>query len=410
MKGWKDKSIAVYYEVHKDLTNLEKVLELLKYKKFNGVLELKSFDGVVEYPIIEGELNKKYFKDFDVFSVYKTNKNFLIHYFRLNEIPSILYYEKEPVWVNLDSINMNIYEFFKKLQNLPLTGFVKVYNRIHFSKSFIFFYMGEAVAGKKDSILTPSVLEDIIHDMKNYPCEVGTFTVPDEILIFYLAKVRYIITLEKYEDLFEVIDKNKMYFIQSINPNEVGFGIFDGDFVFQSDNFQKCFYYEIYEVIKLPEKIQGVDIFDFMSKSDTLNIKSLKDYQGVITYFCPACWSVIKEEDKICPNCGFDLTEFHNMDYEYKLLLSLEHPVKEWRKNVVHVIGIKRLEEAIPYLDIMIDKEQDPFILIEIVDTLVKISMPSVIPLLKKLSEHKYAIVRNKARTTLEKISKILLS
>ena len=408
MKRWKSKDIAVYYEVHKDLTNLEKVLELLKYKKFNGVLELKSLDGVVEYPIIEGELSKRYSANFDVFSVYKTNKNFLIHYFKLTEIPSILYYEKDPVWVNLESINMNIYEFFKKLQNLPLTGFVKVYNRINFSKSFIFFYLGDVIAGKKNNILTPSIIEDIIHDMKNYPCEINTYAVPDEILIFYLAKVRYVITLEKYEDIFEFVDSSKMYYIQSISPNEVGFGVFDGSIVFQSDNFKDGFYYEIYEVIKLPEKLQGIDISNFVSNIDTLNIKSLKEYQGVITYFCPACWSVIKEEDKICSNCGFDLSEFHNMDYEYKLLLSLEHPVKEWRKNVVHVIGLKRLEEAVPYLDIMIDKEQDPFILIEVIDTLAKISTPSVIPLLRKLSEHKYAIVKNKARMTLDKILKIL--
>jgi hypothetical protein len=54
----------------------------------------------------------------------------------------------------------------------------------------------------------------------------------------------------------------------------------------------------------------------------------------------------------------------------------------------------------------MVDKEQDPFVLMEIADTLAKIGTSDVIPILRKLSEHKYIIVRNKARFLLNSISK----
>lgn len=406
MKTWKSKDIAVYYEVHRELTNLEKVLEVLKFHRFNGVLELKSFGDVKEYPIIDGKLERDYDGDFDIFSVYKTNKNFLIHYFYLEDEPNVLYYQQEPVWVNLESINMNLYEFFRKLQNMSLTGFLKIENRVTFEKSFIFMYLGDVVAGKKYNHLTPTVILDVVKELKDYPCNINTYSVSEELLVFYLAKLRYITTVQGLDHLEDFLSKGEMYYIQSINPSDVGFAIFDGGFNLKSDNFEKGMYYELYQVVKLPENLQTIDIFNYISVDDSL--KTLKNHEGSIIYFCPACWSVIGKDDKFCPNCGFDLSEFHNMDYEYKLLLSLEHPVKEWRKNVVYTIGLKKLEEAVPYLDIMADKEQDPFVLLEIVETLGKIGTMSVVPVLRKLSEHKYVLVRNKARFILDRVLKML--
>jgi hypothetical protein len=407
MKSWKSKDIAVYYEVHRDLSNIEKILEVLKFHKFNGVLELKSFGNVQDIPILEGVLKRDYDKDFDIFSIYKTNKNFLIHHFDFEEVPDILYYQQEPVWVNLESINMNLYELFRKLGNISLTGFLKIENRITHKKHFIFLYLGDVVAGKMDNHLTPSVIIDIINELKEYPCSINTYAIPDELLVFYLSKYKYMLRLEDIKYIEDFLMPNKMYFVQSVSPSEVGFGIFDNGFTNKSQNFDKGMYYEIYEVIKLPDKLQPIDIFDYISADDKL--KTLKEnYEGSIIYFCPACWSVIKREDTVCPNCNFDLSEFHKMDYEYKLLLSLEHPIKEWRKNVVYTIGLKKLEEAVPYLEIMADKEQDPFVLLEIVETLGKIGTLSVIPPLRKLSEHKYVLVRNKARFVLDRVLKIL--
>ncbi|MFN3976292.1 MAG: HEAT repeat domain-containing protein [Aquificaceae bacterium] len=117
----------------------------------------------------------------------------------------------------------------------------------------------------------------------------------------------------------------------------------------------------------------------------------------MIHYFCPACWSFVEEKDKVCPNCGYDLEEFHNLPYEYKLIMALKHPVKELRRNAVYIIGRKDLELAIPHLEVMINKEADPFILMEIADALSRMSSPQALELLRALSQHKYPMVRSRA-------------
>ncbi|MCY0866377.1 MAG: HEAT repeat domain-containing protein [Aquificaceae bacterium] len=122
-----------------------------------------------------------------------------------------------------------------------------------------------------------------------------------------------------------------------------------------------------------------------------------------VLYFCPACWSVISREDVVCPNCGYDLKEFHNLPYEYKLIMALEHPVKEMKRNVIYTIGKKDLEMAIPHLEVMISKETDPIILMEIADALSRMTSPQAIGLLRALSQHRYPVVRSRAMLHLQK-------
>ncbi|MGC9188996.1 MAG: HEAT repeat domain-containing protein [Sulfurihydrogenibium sp.] len=407
MKNWKTRENALYYEVGRDLVNLYKVIDVLKFHKFNGVIELKSLENKWEYPIIKGRIISDEDisqLEFDIFSVYRANHNFLIHYFKLNEEPKIVYSTNEPVWVNLESINMNMREFFRKLNYISLTGFVKIENRVNYNDYYIFFYLGDVVAGQIEDLKTPAVIPDIIKDLKEYPCSINVYSLPQEFLIFFLSKTRYIKTLRSLDGIENVLEKDKFYLIQGIKPNKVGYATYDESGLNFYDDIKEYDYFEIHELVKIPSKLPTIDIFEYVAVED--KFKFIKDPEGSIIYFCPACWSVIKKEDIVCPNCGFDLREFHEMDYEYKLILSLEHPIKEWRKNVIHTIGLKRLEEAVPYLDIMVDKEQDPFVLMEIADTLAKIGTPDVIPILRKLSEHKYILVRNKARFLLNSISK----
>jgi len=127
----------------------------------------------------------------------------------------------------------------------------------------------------------------------------------------------------------------------------------------------------------------------------------------MITYFCPACWKVISEEDIICPYCGYDLRDFQQMPYEYKLLMGLNHPVTEMRLNVIHVIGMKNLKEAIPQLENMINKETNPIVLMHIVDALARMSHPEALELLSKLALHRYSLVRSRAKQALERLSKL---
>jgi len=127
----------------------------------------------------------------------------------------------------------------------------------------------------------------------------------------------------------------------------------------------------------------------------------------MITYFCPACWKVISEEDIICPYCGYDLRDFNQLPYEQKLLMGLEHPITEMKLNVIYIIGMKNLKEAIPHLERMINKETNPIVLMQIVDALAKMTHSEALELLRKLALHRYPLVRSKAMQALEKLSKL---
>ncbi|GAB6183471.1 HEAT repeat domain-containing protein [Thermodesulfovibrio hydrogeniphilus] len=92
----------------------------------------------------------------------------------------------------------------------------------------------------------------------------------------------------------------------------------------------------------------------------------------MLHFFCPYCWCELKENEKICSKCGRDISNYSLLPYDEKLLLVLNHPVKEIRKTVVHLLGLKRLPQAVYKLEKMLDEEEDPMILIEIINTLKK--------------------------------------
>lgn len=399
---WANEKLLVYKDVDREVSNLDNILLVLKQHSFNGVLQLKNFGEVTNIPIIEGQVYGSVDEDFLVFSLYRSSKNFIINYFQLPVKLSIQYRETEPVWLNLESFGMNLKELFRKLEKMGLTGYIKVRNRIKRKDSYIFLNSGYVIAGESEGFKGVGVIENIIGEIKDYPCDVNVYSVSSEELTVYLSKWKYVSSATSPEIVDELVQDMDLYYIQLSTPESVA-GFVDIQDIYHLSHDTPS-YFEVYRIEKLISEFKEVDIYNYLSDFDKINVIKPQDLS--ILYFCPACWSQINSDDQVCPNCGYNLQEYHNMDYEYKLLMALEHPVKEWRKNTVHVIGLKRLEEAVPYLDLMIDKENDPFILMEIVDTLKKIGTVSTIPLLEKLSLHKYALVRNKAKQTLFLVSK----
>lgn len=114
----------------------------------------------------------------------------------------------------------------------------------------------------------------------------------------------------------------------------------------------------------------------------------------MIHFFCPSCWREISEQI-ICPFCQYDLREFHKLSYEDKLIGALKHPIKEIRKTAVFIIGLKRIEKAVTELERMINEEEDPFILMEIVKALRQIKNREAKVILEKLSSHRSSLIAN---------------
>lgn len=66
----------------------------------------------------------------------------------------------------------------------------------------------------------------------------------------------------------------------------------------------------------------------------------------MLIYYCPNCWSVVTDDDSVCPQCGYALNEFHQLEYEQKLLTALHHTVPERRIMVAQILGNLHSERA----------------------------------------------------------------
>lgn len=113
----------------------------------------------------------------------------------------------------------------------------------------------------------------------------------------------------------------------------------------------------------------------------------------MIHFFCPSCWRVISENIIICPYCHYDLRKFNALNYDDKLILSLRHPVKEIRRLIIFIIGLKKLKKAVKELERITDEEEDPIILLEIVKALIQINSKEVRRILDKMRSHRCQII-----------------
>ncbi len=113
----------------------------------------------------------------------------------------------------------------------------------------------------------------------------------------------------------------------------------------------------------------------------------------MIHFFCPNCWKSISDRIIICRYCKYDLRNFNSLSYEDKLILSLKHPVKEIRRLIIFIIGLKKFKKAINEFSIMIEEEEDPVILMEIAKALRNINNNEAKKMLYKLKSHRFPII-----------------
>ncbi|RMH03117.1 MAG: zinc ribbon domain-containing protein [Aquificota bacterium] len=224
---------------------------------------------------------------------------------------------------------------------------------------------------------------------------------------FLLSEPKLVSSFWQLEDaeefLLEISKKHSNpALLVSVSLHDYGYRVYmDGEVIHQEAFDEEALVFEAY-LISSFKKLNFFNLEDYLPKNTTMKLAG-KDPSLPIIYFCPACWSVISQEDTVCPMCGYDLTEFHKMPYEYKLLMGLEHPVLEMRLNVIHTVGAKDLKEAIPQLEHMVNRESNPILLMAIVDALARMSHPEAMELLRKLAHHRYPIVRSRAKGVLEK-------
>jgi hypothetical protein len=402
------KAKPVFGPIHREAVNLSWILEIHSSSLQTGFYVFQSLEQTHFLPMVDGALWGNLPEYFEMLSFYKSTKNFLIHNFQLPISPDFPLHRGEPVWVNLESLSFNIKEFFKKLEHFATTGFVEVEDRVKREKGYIFLQNGLIVDARIKQQRGEEALKQIINSLSENVCMINLYQLEDITLGFLLSDSKVVSVswnLEDAQDFCQELSRRHMglpTLLVSVSMQDYGYRVFmDGYVIYQASFDEKADVFEVY----LVNQIKQFDIlnpYDYIEEGSKIKILKSDD-RSTIIYFCPACWSVISEKDKLCPNCGYDLTDFHNMPYEYKLLMGLEHPVVEMRINVIHTVGMKDLISALPQLEHMANKESNPMLLMAIVDALGRMSHPEAIELLRKLSNHTYPVIRSRARYMLDK-------
>ncbi len=82
--------------------------------------------------------------------------------------------------------------------------------------------------------------------------------------------------------------------------------------------------------------------------------------------------------------------------------MALRHPIRDVRVTAISIIAKKNLFAALSELEALIEREENPMVLIEIVDALATIDHPEALDLLRKLAGHRYPLVQKRAQDCLE--------
>ena len=120
-------------------------------------------------------------------------------------------------------------------------------------------------------------------------------------------------------------------------------------------------------------------------------------------FFCPTCWKEIKGDDERCPYCGSDITEHEKKSFEDKLINALRHPERETVQRAVWILGALKSIKAVKPLSILFKETDNPFLKIEILNSLSEIGTPDAIDLIVSVLDSEESILRKKAREIIEK-------
>ena len=121
------------------------------------------------------------------------------------------------------------------------------------------------------------------------------------------------------------------------------------------------------------------------------------------TFFCPQCWQEIKGEDKKCPHCSADITEHEKRGFEEKLLNALNHPERETVQRAVWILGRLKSAEAVKPLIRLFEQTNNPYIKVQILDTLDEIETPEALGFIIRSLDSEISIVRRTAKELMER-------
>jgi len=125
-----------------------------------------------------------------------------------------------------------------------------------------------------------------------------------------------------------------------------------------------------------------------------------------MTFFCPACWKEIQEDDRTCTHCGADITLFDQKNFDENLIQALRNPTRETAGMAVWILGERKTTEANAPLVRLFELTDNPFLQREILDALDKIGTEDALNFIMECLDHHISMVRRRAWEIMDKREK----
>jgi HEAT repeat protein len=126
----------------------------------------------------------------------------------------------------------------------------------------------------------------------------------------------------------------------------------------------------------------------------------------MIFFYCPNCWSRIKEDEKVCHECNAEIEAFDHLSYFEKLVRALNHSERTTRIRAAYILGELKDKRAVKPLAKNLNGAhgiRDIFFEEAVVIALGKIDGEEALPILIDLLDHPSFLIRAAALNSLRR-------
>jgi len=125
-----------------------------------------------------------------------------------------------------------------------------------------------------------------------------------------------------------------------------------------------------------------------------------------VIFYCPNCWTPVKEDEKVCHQCEADIESIDYRSYFDKLVSALNHSERTTRIRAAYILGELRDPRAIKPFAEVISKTGDVFLIEIVAVALGKVGREEALPILIRLMDHPSFLVRRATLFSLDKFRK----
>lgn len=285
--------------------NTVKISKLINYLPVlgrSGVIRFTDFESETELPFIDGVVIGALPHKFSLVSLEFLNRRFVSNLYGINVPKQIEYYQKEPLWEEVDSFLIDVEELFSFLRENEFSGIIKIRNIVNHSVSYVFMEGGLVVAAESNGYKGRAVLVDIIHDLTMYHSKISVYKVSHELMALYFSLYRHIHTTTDFEQVKDIIKNLDISVVQIVSKydTELVFDIFIDSYKPSNND---VVFFEIYNIYRLATTIPKSEYTDINRSAKML--RKFRESKPVrIRLSCPVCCSTVSMFDKICPVCG----------------------------------------------------------------------------------------------------------